>query len=392
MKQNFNPTPLKFIIFLGFVSLWADVTYEGARSIIGPYLATLGANATMVGTIVGLGELLGYGLRFISGYLSDKTGKMWLFTVIGYTINLLAVPLLVFAGNWQIAAILVILERFGKAIRVPPRDAMLSYATKITGRGWGFGLHEALDQIGALLGPLLIFLLLFFKFSYQASFAILLIPALIALFILRAAKYFYPHPQHFEITPPKLVGQKLNRSFWIYIAAVSFIGAGYADFALIAYHFQKTGELSKIWIPLFYAFAMGVDGLSALVMGRLFDMKGVSLLIPITFLASFFAPLAFSANFYAALIGILLWGIGLGAQESIMRASVAALVPSHQRGSAYGILNLFFGIFWFLGSVIMGALYDISPIYLVIFSMVAQLASLPFFFKIKNITHENAGS
>lgn len=161
-NNSTKPTALKFIVLLGVVSLFADATYEGARSINGPYLALLGASATTVGFVAGLGELIGYSLRLVSGYMSDRIGRYWAITLFGYTLNMLAVPALALAGRWEIAAMLMIAERIGKAIRTPARDAMLSHATREIGRGKGFGLHEALDQIGAVLGPLTVAGVLFF--------------------------------------------------------------------------------------------------------------------------------------------------------------------------------------------------------------------------------------
>src|SRR5579863_5442011 len=177
-------TALKFVLLISVVSLFADMTYEGARSITGPYLATLGANAAIVGFVAGFGEFIGYALRIVSGYLADRTGKYWTITIIGYICNLLAVPLLALAGHWWLAAVLIIMERLGKAIRVPARDAMLSHAGQKMGMGWVFGLHEAIDQVGAMLGPLLVVAILYFKGSYQLGFAMLLIPALLALITL----------------------------------------------------------------------------------------------------------------------------------------------------------------------------------------------------------------
>lgn len=371
-------TAIKFIILLGVVSLFADMTYEGARSITGQYLAVLGANGAVVGVVAGLGELIGYGFRLISGYVSDKTGKYWLITIAGYVLNLIAVPLLALAGNWPLAAALMILERLGKAIRTPSRDAMLSYATKETGRGWGFGLHEAMDQIGAVTGPLIVSAVLYYQGSYQASFVILLIPALCALVVLAAARLLYPRPQDLEVANPNIETQGFSRKYWLYIAAVSCVAAGYVDFSLIAFHFEKMNVISNVWIPVFFSIAMAADGLAALVFGRLYDIKGISILILITAISSFFAPLVFIDGFYFALIGMILWGIGLGSQESIMRAVVANLVPMDKRGTAYGTLNIWFGVFWFLGSVLMGFLYDFSILSLIVFSMGIQLASIPF--------------
>jgi len=369
---------LKFVILIGFVSLFADMTYEGARSINGQYLAILGANALTVGFVSGFGELIGYSLRFLSGYLADRTRKYWLITIIGYVCNLLAVPLLALAGHWLIAAALMILERFGKAIRVPTRDAMLSHAGQQTGMGWGFGLHEALDQAGAMIGPLVIALILLLNGNYRESFAVLLIPAIISLALLFYARHLFPHPQSLEIKKDNLeVTQIQNKTFWLYLFGASLIAAGFADFPLIAFHFHKQNILPQVLIPVAYAIAMGIDGLAALLLGRLYDKKGFIILIVITIFSSLFAPLVFLGGLQFALLGVALWSIGVGAHESLMRAVLANMTSRNKRASAYGTFNLFYGIAWFLGSVLMGALYDYSVFYVVIFSLFIQLSALP---------------
>ena len=376
-------TALKFVVLLGIVSLFADITYEGARSITGPYLAILGASGTVVGIVAGFGELIGYGLRLVSGYISDRTGKYWTITLLGYGINLLAVPLLALAGRWEIAALLMIAERMGKAIRTPARDAMLSHATAKMGRGWGFGLHEALDQIGAMIGPLIVAGVLYIKGDYRLGFGILLVPAILALTVLVMTRLLYPHPRAFEVGSAKLESKVFPKVFWIYLAAVALIAAGYVDFPLIAYHFKRLSIVSDDWIPIFYAIAMGVDALAALLFGRLFDRRGISILIAAAFISSVFAPLVFFGGFYFALLGMVLWGVGMGAQESIMRAAIAGMVSMDRRGSAYGIFNTGYGIFWFLGSALMGILYDTSIQALVVFSIISQLASVPLFLLVR---------
>jgi len=368
---------LKFVVLLGVVSLFADFTYEGARSITGPFMAILGASATVVGIVAGFGELSGYALRLVSGYLADRTGRYWTIVFVGYAINLLAVPLLALVGHWEIAAVLMVTERMGKAVRTPARDVMLSYASEPIGRGWSFGLHEALDQIGAVIGPLVVAAVFHFRGSYREGFGILLFPALIALSLLFAAKLSYPNPRDLEPASIKLEGKGYPRKFWLYVVAVGFIAAGYADFALVAYHFKKAAVAPDYWIPIFYAVAMGVDAIAALVLGRVFDRIGFSVLIFAVLLSAFFAPLVFMGGFYAALAGMALWGIGMGAQESVMRAAIADMVPVHRLGLAYGVLNTFYGFFWFGGSILMGVLYDFSPGTLIVFSVVIQLASVP---------------
>ncbi len=379
-KSVLRRSPLKFVVLLGVVSLFADMTYEGARSITGPYLALLGASATAVGVLSGFGELIGYGLRLVSGYISDRTGKYWTITLFGYGVNLLAVPLLGLTGHWQSAAFLMIMERVGKAIRTPARDAMLSHATKEIGRGWGFGLHEAMDQIGAVLGPLIVSGILYFKGDYRAGFGLLLVPALLAISVIIIARVLYPSPRDLEAGSVKIEGKGFPLVFWLYLFAVALIAAGYADFPLIAYHFKKVSVVSDSQIPIFYAVAMGVDALAAILFGRLFDRVGISILIVVALLSSLFAPLVFLGNFYFALMGMAFWGIGMGAQESVMRAAVAGMVPADKRGTAYGTFNLGYGMFWFLGSTLMGILYDNSILFLIVFSVAMQLASIPLLF------------
>jgi len=286
---------LKFVILLGFVSLFADMTYEGARSIIGPYLSILGANAFIVGLASGFGELIGYSFRLLFGYLSDKTHKYWSFTIFGYIINLIAVPLLALAGNWPLSMFLIFMERFGKAVRSPAKDALLSYAAKQTGRGWGFGLHEALDQIGAILGPLFVTAILFYQNSYTKSFAWLIVPAVCSLAVLLVAWRLYPNPKDLEVQKISLQGTGLSKNYWTYIVAICCLATGFVDFPLVAYHFKKTDLMEDSYIPLLFSLAMAADGMAALIFGKLYDYKGMVILIIASIAACLFAPLTFLA-------------------------------------------------------------------------------------------------
>src|SRR6266699_2085686 len=259
MKQSSaKARALKFVLLIGVISFFADFTYEGSRSIIGPYLAVLGASAAAVGIVTGFGELLGYGLRLVSGRLSDQTGKYWPITIVGYIVQMSAVPLLALAGNWPVAALLIVLERVGKAIRNPPRDVMLSHAAKEMGYGWAFGVHEALDQSGALFGPLVVAAVLALRGQYRIAFAVLLVPALVTLSILLVARLSYPRPEEMEAHPPDVRTTGLPRVFWVYLAGAVLVAAGFADFPLIAFHFQRSGTVSAPVVPVFYAVAMAV--------------------------------------------------------------------------------------------------------------------------------------
>ncbi|MCX7986726.1 MAG: MFS transporter [Bacteroidales bacterium] len=376
-------SPWAFVILIGIVSLFSDMTHEGARSLTGQFLATLGASSTAVGFVAGFGELMGYGIRLISGILTDKTKKYWTITFVGYFINLLAVPLLALAGSWQAAAVLMIVERTGRAIRNPSRDVMLSHATSSIGHGKGFGVHEALDQIGAVAGPLIVGAVFYFSGSYQKSFAVLLIPALIALSILVIARWSYPKTEKMEMinhNNPQSTSYK--KVYWLYMIAACLIAAGFADYPLIAFHFSKTGQVDKEWIPVMYAIAMGVDAVAALLLGKFFDKYGTKVLIASTLIALMFAPLVFVGNMNTAIVGMICWGIGMAAQESIMRAILATILPKEKRATGFGVFNALFGLFWFLGSFFMGWLYEISISGLIAFSVLIQVATLPLFFKI----------
>jgi MFS family permease len=337
---------VSFIVLMGVVSLFADMTYEGARSLKGQFLSFLEASAVAVGLAARAGEFLGYALRFISGYISDRTRRYWAITFIGYAINLFAVPVLALVGRWEWEVGLIFAERIGKAIRNPARDAMLSHAVSRVGAGWGFGLHEALDQIGAVLGPLLmvgVFLMsgnASMTFStYQTGYAFLVIPALLALAVLTLARRRFPHPSHLE----------------------------------------RIALAPAQWIPAFYALAMAIDALAALVLGYFYDRRGFPILLGVFVTAAFAAPLVFLGNLSLALVGLALWAIGLGAQESLLKAAVTSLALSDKRGTAYGLFHTGFGLYWFLGSVLLGYLYDYSLTSLVIFSGAMQLAVAPLF-------------
>ena len=374
---------LTFVLLLGVVSFFADMTYEGARSITGPYLAVLGASGAVVGIVAGFGELVGYGLRLVSGYLSDRTGKYWRITMTGYIVNLFAVPLLALAGRWEIAALLMIAERAGKAIRNPSRDAMLAHATSEMGHGWGFGLHEAMDQTGALVGPLLVAAVVYLRGDYESGFAVLAIPAVLAIGVLVAARTLYPRPLELERIIPDVAARGLPRIFWIYLTAAALVAAGYADFPLVAFHFQRESVIRASAIPIYYSAAMASAAIAALLCGRLFDRIGMSTLIAASLIAMLFAPLVFLGGAAAALLGVVVWGVGVGTHESIMRAAIAPMVAAGRRATAYGIFNTGYGLFWFAGSVVMGVLYDISIPWLIAFSLVLQLASLPLLIAIR---------
>lgn len=371
---------VQLILLLGLVSALGDVTYETGRSVSGPYLALLGASAVTVGLVAGFGELLGYALRFASGYLVDRTRSYWLLTFIGYGL-ILSIPLLAYTNRWEMAALLLLFERVGKAIRSPARDTILSYATHKTGRGWGFAIHEALDQIGAILGPLVFAAAYAVRNSYRDGFSILWVPAILMLVALTVARLRVPVPEQLEpaqVTADRAVMTKstLPRIFWVYCLFTFFSVAGFANFQLISFHLIDQAIFPTVQIPLLYAAAMGVDALAALLVGRIYDRTGLSSLIIVPVLTITLPLLVFSHQTLLVIFGVLLWGVVMAVHETNMRAGIADLIPVERRGTAYGLFNMIYGGGWFVGSVTLAFLYQTSVTSLVVFVVFIELAAL----------------
>lgn len=382
-NRSSSRTALRFVLLIGIISFFADFTYEGARGVLGQYMASLGAGAATISIVTGFGALLGYALRLVSGREADRTRKFWPITIFGYFLQLLAVPALALVGNWPAAAALVFAERTGKATRNPPRDAMLSHAATEIGRfGWVFGLHEAFDQGGAMVGPLAIAAVLALHRSYRFAFAALLVPAVVSLALVLVARHTYPTPESFETSSQPArspQSHRLPHSFWLYMVGAGLVAAGFTDFPLMAFHFQHIHQLRPDWIPLMYAVAMGVSGAGALLFGHLFDRFGFTIIIALTLGCAAFAPLVFLGGIPGIICGVCLWGLGMGVHESVIPAAVAPMVSSTRRASAYGLFTAAYGIAWFVGSVIIGLLYDYSIPTMVIFCVIAELIAIPFF-------------
>jgi MFS family permease len=356
---------------LGWVSLFADLCYEGMRSGIGPYLALLGASGTAVGVVSGTGEAVGYALRYWSGSLADRTHAYWAITISGYAVNLVAVPLLAVAGGWPAVAALVALERLGKGIRSPAKATLTSFAATDLGAGRAFAINEAMDQAGALLGPLAVAGMLAWRGETLAgfgwAFVMLAVPAAISVAVLLRARRLYPDPRAIEGEPSLDAPAKLGPSYRIYLLGVALVAIGLADWPLLAFHLEKAGVLATKWLPIAYTAAMGADGLISLVAGLWFDRNrerggtGAAVLGTFVLIGAAYGLFAFdsgASTLWLAIIGIALWSVTHAATNSIGKAMIAALVPRAQRGRAYGTYYLVFGIAWWAGSILLGALYD----------------------------------
>ena len=389
-----------FIILFGIVSLFSDMTHEGASSIRGAYLSLLGASAATIGFISGLGELIGYSMRYVFGKLTDKSKQYWPMTIAGYVLDIIAVPALALVGEhgWIAACVLLVIQRMGKAIKKPAKDTIMSFAASQEGVGKSFGIQEVLDQIGAFIGPVLLYLVMLFKTEgttfeiYSTCFAVLVIPGAITLILLIVTRCKFPNPEHFEPEPKEYIPFKMKKEFILYIAGISLFAFGFIDYSIIIMHVSRTyshlasglSETSALVstgsLPLLYAGAMLVDAVAALFFGMMYDKNGVKALVWSTVISAPFAVFVFAFDSVPMLlIGVALWGVGMGAQESILKAAVTSMVPKASRATGYGVFECSFGAFWFLGSWLMGVLYDVSIPAMIAVSVIAQLAAIPLY-------------
>ncbi|WP_292519050.1 MFS transporter [Methanoculleus sp.] len=374
-RQEVRDLSMQLILLLGVASLFGSLVSNGARSVTGPYILLLGGSAAVVGLVAGFGEFIGYALRSATGAYVNQSRRYWNVAMAGYGL-LAAIPLLAFAGRWEGAAILIIAERVGKAIRTPARDTILSHATTAIGRGWGFGVHKALDQVGAVIGPLVMVAVLAFTGSYAPGFLLLGVPLAGVAMILLFARSAVPKPGRLEVNGgTRETGEELPGI--MPYATFIFLGmAGFANFPLISFHLKAQSIIPDAAIPLFYASAMVVSVIVALLIGRAFDRIGIHTLLAIPILSIATVLLAFSLTPGAALAGSLVWGAGIGIFETVLRASIAESTAADLRGQVYGTVSAVFGTAWFVGSAVMGVLYDVSLGHIVAYVVIVEVAAL----------------
>ena len=389
-----------FIVLFGLVSLFSDMTHEGASSIRGAYLSLLGASAGTIGFVSGLGELIGYSMRYLFGKLTDRTKKYWPMVILGYVLDIIAVPALALVGErgWIAACFLLMIQRLGKAIKKPAKDTVMSFAASQEGAGKSFGIQEVLDQIGAFAGPVLLYLVMLFRHEgatyqvYSTCFAVLAVPGAITLILLLLTRAKFPNPERFEPEPREYIPFKMKKEFILYIAGISLFAFGFIDYSIIIMHVSRnftslvpglastSDIINSGTLPLLYAGAMLVDAVAALFFGILYDKKGIRALVWSTIISAPFALFVFIGNSIPLLlIGIAMWGVGMGAQESILKAAVTGMVPKQSRATGYGIFECSFGLFWFLGSWLLGSLYDLNITAMAILSVITQLTAIPLY-------------
>jgi MFS family permease len=390
-------SPWRAVIGFGVVSLSADMVYEGARSITGPLLASLGASAVLVGLITGAGEAMALLLRVIFGSWADRTGRYWTITYAGYAVTAVCVPLLAItpflpSAGLALACFLILAERFGKAVRSPAKTALLAHAAGPIGLGRGMGVHKALDQVGAVSGPLLVAAVAAVSGALWPALAVLIIPGTAALLVLAWIRRRMGDPVPLENPsgvsdtpsverPPRpkrrrVIGHGLPVAFWLFASAAGAATAGLVTFGVVSYHLTTDRVVPVATIPLIYAAAMAAEALAALATGGLFDrIKGRTLLV-LPFLVATVPVLAFSASPAIAILGVVIWGCAMGIQDSTVKALVADLVPSTRRATAYGVFAAVQGAAAIAGGAMAGALYQHSLPILITTVAVIQIGAL----------------
>jgi MFS family permease len=367
-----------FIVFLllGFVSLFADIVYEGGRSISGAYLAEINAPALGVASI-GVGEFLGLVFRFFSGYIASvfqSSMVLWGSTLLGYALTAFSIPLIAYAPTWQFAVSLYIIDRLGKGLRAPTRDVILAEVSEGIGVGKGFGVHELLDQLGAFTGPVLVSVLIAL-YGYRVAYLTLLAPGLISLILVATAWYLYPSIKATSVKKPVVGVRGYSRSFWIYTLATSVLALGFMHWSIASYYLKQIRGVSDVDVGLIYAVAMLVDALIAIPLGALFDKVKLKTLILIPTLTPLFTILLIYAPRGLLYLTAIPWGVVMCSEESIMRATIAVLVEPSKRPLAYGLFGLLFGLTWAIGGYIYTALIP-EPVYMVAYALITSTTSL----------------
>ncbi|MDO5037917.1 MAG: MFS transporter [Tissierellia bacterium] len=390
---------MEVVLIFGLISMFGDIIYEAARGVNSQYFSLLGISATRVGLVFGLGEFIGYGLRLLAGYWSDKSHRHWAFIFIGYGF-LLVVPLMGFSQEWNFLVVLVLLERLGKALRNPSKDTILSnVANQDLGLGMAFGLQEALDQVGAFLGPLIFTLVFSLRgqqdiASYQTGYRLLLLPFVLLMALVYASyQKMQKDPQLSQIQERKRTPDQVQGLFWTYTFFIFFTSLGFANFAIIGYHLKTQNLMADSTITLIYAMAMGVDALAALAVGKAYDWLkertqtqtgGILLLVFIPVLTFFLPLLNLSHSLPLIIMGMVLWGLVMGSHETIMKSAIGDLVPFSKRGRGYGIFNTAYGLALFLSSYLMGLLYDLGGFWpILLLSLGAESLALYFYYRIR---------
>jgi MFS family permease len=368
------------VLWLGVVSLLVDLVYEGARSITGPFLASLGASALTVGLVTGAGEAAALGFRLFSGPAADRSGRYWRWMVLGYALTAVCVPLMALApalgaAGLAFGAAMVLLERTGKAIRSPAKSVLLAVAARRVGRGRGFGVHKALDQTGAFLGPLLVAGVVALTTHQWAGLLVLAVPGAVALGVLAWMHRYVGDPEH-DRASAEIRLEGLPSAFYVYAVACALTTVGLMTFGVISFHLVNEHLVATAVVPVVYAAAMAAEAVASLGTGFAYDRVGGGTLLLLPVVVAVVPALVFTDRVWVAVAGVLLWGCATGVQDSTVKALVADLVPASRLATAYGGFAAFQAVAALAGGGLAGWLYDAHRGALVGAIVAAQIVAL----------------
>lgn len=379
------------------------MAHAGSKGIYGAYLSYIGASAAAIGFVSGLAQFTAHAFGLLTGYIADKRHNYWSMTFVGYLFCVITIPALALTSThgWIIASVFIVLERIGKAFWQPSRNTLISFASSQIGQGKAFSIQGFLNKMGACLGPLMLFVVLLIKSDvplmhrYHLCFLFLGIPAVVSLFIILFAKRRFSHPEKFEAEiPANDPGLKSSKIYLLFTLGIFCFGMGMFDFPLITMHLSKISSIRTQYLPLFFSGAMLISSFASLYFGRLFDKIKLMSLVLSTLISCSFAFFVFGeSKVWLLILGICIWGIGIGAMETILKSTITLLVGKENRTKGFGVINVFWGISLFAGSWTCGILYDLSTRWLVLFSFAMQLSAALFFYachkKMKRTSHHH---
>ncbi|KPJ60926.1 MAG: hypothetical protein AMJ46_04335 [Latescibacteria bacterium DG_63] len=344
---------------LGFVSLFTDLSSQMIYPLIPAFLEGLGATKLLIGLIEGVAEGTASLVRMIAGALSDRLGKRKSFVFVGYSLSTVVRPFLFFANHWLVVFAVRFLDRVGKGIRTPARDALISDSVDPSRKGYGFGFHRGMDRLGAAFGPLLALLVLYLSDgNLRLVFLLSAVPAAVAVSVIGKVR---------EIAPVREAAGRLRekrrilgRPFVLFVLVIVIFTLGNSSNAFLILKAREVG-LSVAGIPLIWLTYNLVCSISSPLLGRFSDRVGRRPVILLSFLvySAIYAGLGFSSTVPAVWLLFACYGLYYGLSEGIFRAYIADLVESDKRATAYGLFNTAVGITLVPASLIFGALWDV---------------------------------
>lgn len=354
----------KNIIFTGLTSFFTDTSTKMVYSVMPLFLLSMGSSKTTISIIEGIAESTASLVKALSGFWSDKIGKNKPFMIIGYGLTAIITPIYAFVISPIQVLYLRFIERLGKGLRTAPRDSLISSSTSKNTIGRSFGFQKAMDNSGAILGPLIAFLLLkFLPLDYGNIFLLATIPALFGVITIIV---FIKEPKVENISCDVAVSEKkkvsmrnIPKNYYFFLGVVFIFSLGNSTDTLLLIKTYETG-IDKAYVPFIYMIFNSVSVLLAIPIGKLSDKIGRSKLIIVGFLVYAIVYLGFGAynSINVFIFLFILYGLYSALVDGSQKALVSDLVSSELKGTGFGLYHAIIGISVLPASIIAGKLYD----------------------------------